>query len=473
MGFPKNFLWGGAVAANQCEGAWDLDGKGMSTADCLTVGGPGKRRDYTDGVIPGNYYPNHTAIDFYHRYKEDIALFAEMGFKCFRTSINWSRIFPRGDETEPNEKGLQFYDNLFDELLSHGIEPIVTISHYETPYALVKDYGSWRNRRTIDFFVNYCETIFKRYHDKVKYWMTFNEINTVTFHPEVPTGIRILEGENRKQVIYQAAHHMLVASAKAVKLGHSINPDFKIGLMVLGHPFYAETCKPEDQLAQMKNLDISFYFSDIQSRGYYSRKALKFLENNEVKLEISETDKKALREGTVDYIGFSYYHSFMSGDSASKEIAEGNMLNSIKNPYLETTAWGWQIDPIGLRIAMNMYYDRYQKPVFVVENGLGAVDQKDVNGVINDDYRISYLSEHLKQMEIAINEDGVECIGYTAWGCIDIISMGTGEMNKRYGFIFVDRDNLGNGTLQRTPKKSFYWYKRVIETNGENLDENL
>ena len=469
MTFPKNFLWGGAVAANQCEGAWNVDGKGINTADCMTAGSVNTQREYTDGILEGKYYPNHDAIDFYHRYKEDIALFAEMGFKCFRTSINWTRIFPNGDETEPNEKGLKFYDDLFDECLKYAIEPVVTISHYETPYGLVKKYDSWRNRKMIDFYCHFCETIFNRYRDKVKYWMTFNEINTVTFHPSIPTGIRIEEGENINQIIYQAAHHMLLASAKAVKLGHSINPDFKIGMMMLGHPFYGETCKPEDQLESMLKADQSYHFSDIQVRGAYSKKALLFLKKNEVDLDIEPEDQKILQEGTVDYIGFSYYHSSVASSTTDKEKTSGNLMNAIKNPYLKTSDWGWQLDPIGLRIEMNNLYDRYQIPVFIVENGLGAQDVIDENGEIVDDYRISYLKEHILEIEKAVNEDGVECIGYTPWGCIDLISCGTGEMKKRYGFIYVDRDNEGNGTLERKKKKSFYWYKQVIETNGADI----
>ena len=469
MRFPKDFLWGGAVAANQCEGAWDVDGKGISVPDCMTVGGPNQRREYTNGVLPDLYYPNHDAIDFFHRYQEDIALLAEMGFKCFRTSINWARIFPRGDEAEPNEKGLLFYDKLFDECLKYGIEPVVTISHYETPYTLVTEYGSWRNRKMIDFYMNFCQTIFKRFARKVKYWMTFNEINTVIAFPAPSTGIRVNPDEDLKQIAYKAAHYMLVASAKAVRLGHEINPDFKIGMMILGQPFYPATCKPEDQLASMKSADLSFYFSDVQARGYYSHKALKFLEENHIDLDVSDQDKKDLQEGTVDYIGFSYYHSFVGSASVSNETTQGNIFNAVKNPYLETTDWGWQIDPIGLRMAMNMFYDRYQIPVFIVENGLGAQDVVDENGEILDDYRINYLRDHLRQVGKAISEDGVECIGYTAWGCIDLISMGTGEMKKRYGFIYVDRDNQGNGTLERKKKKSFDWYKQVIATNGENL----
>ncbi len=469
MAFPKEFLWGGAVAANQCEGAWNTGGKGVSTSDCRTAGANNLKREYTDGVVEGKYYPSHDAIDFYHRFKEDIILFAEMGFKCFRTSINWTRIFPEGDEKQPNEEGLQFYDELFDECLRYGIQPVVTISHYETPYGLVKKYGSWRSRKMIDFYLNFCEAIFKRFKDKVKYWMTFNEINVLIFDPAVPTGIRINPEEDFNQVVYQVAHHMLVASAKAVKLGHRIHPDFKIGMMMLGQPFYAETCKPEDQLESMTSIDKHYYFSDVQVRGSYSRKAKKFLELNNVNLDVQAGDETALKEGIVDYIGFSYYHSFVASRTAKKEMTGGNVLLAKKNPYLETSEWGWQLDPIGLRIEMNLLYDRYQIPLFIVENGLGAVDIVEANGEINDDYRIDYLKRHIVQIEKAIYEDGVECLGYTAWGCIDLVSMSTGEMKKRYGFIYVDRDNEGKGTLNRTRKKSFYWYKKVIASNGEDL----
>lgn len=469
MVFPKDFLWGGAVAANQCEGAWNEDGKGVSTSDCMTAGTHAIPREYTDGILEGKYYPSHDAIDFYHRYKEDIALFAEMGFKCFRTSINWTRIFPNGDEDQPNEKGLRFYDDLFTECLKYGIQPVVTISHYETPYELVKKYGSWRSRRMIDFYLKYCETIFKRYKNMVKYWMTFNEINVILFNPAISAGIRIEENENRNQVIYQAAHHMLVASAKAVKLGHSINQEFKIGMMMLGHPFYGETCKPEDQLESMHSVDQFYYFSDVQVRGKYSRKALKFHERNNIHVQKDAEDERALLEGRVDFIGFSYYHSFVSAKKPDKEKISGNMIHSIKNPYLPTSDWGWQMDPIGLRLEMNYLYERYEIPLFIVENGLGAYDKVEADGSVLDDYRIDYLQKHIEQIGKAITEDGVDCIGYTAWGCIDLVSCGTGEMDKRYGFIYVDRDNRGYGSLKRSKKKSFMWYKKVIASNGENL----
>lgn len=466
---PSDFLWGGAVAANQCEGAWNVDGKGISTADCMTVGSLHAQRVYTDGVVAGNYYPNHDAIDFYHHFKEDIALFAEMGFKCFRTSIAWTRIFPNGDDAEPNEAGLAFYDRMFDELHRYNIEPVITISHYETPYSLVKKYGSWSNRKVIDFFVRYCETIFDRYKGKVKYWMTFNEINSIAIFPQVPAGIRIQEGDNLKQVCYQAAHHQLIASAKAIKRGHEINPDFKIGMMLLYPTLYAETCKPDDQIKLMEMRDIHYYFSDVQVRGYYSNKAWKFLKKNNVDLAYTEDDLQSLKEGTVDYIGFSYYDSHVASSDPQKQRSGGNLFNSVKNPYLEESAWGWPIDPIGLRVALNQLYDRYQKPLFLVENGLGAVDEIAEDGSIQDDYRIDYLSKHIAEFKKAVAEDGVDLIGYTPWGCIDLISMGTGEMKKRYGFIYVDRDSEGNGTLKRMKKKSFDWYKEVIASNGETL----
>lgn len=466
----KDFLWGGALAANQCEGAYLEDGKGLSTADCFTAGNVHTRRIYTDGVIEGNYYPNHKGIDFYHRYKEDVALFAEMGFKCLRISIAWSRIYPNGDDEVPNEKGLQFYDNLFAELLKYGIEPVVTLSHYETPYALVKNYGSWRNRKMIEFFARYARTVMERYQGKVKYWLTFNEINTVTFHPEVPTGIRLVPGENARQVCLQAAHYQFVASALAVKIAHEVDPAMKVGMMLLYPTFYGETCKPEDQLETMFSIDNHYYFSDVQVRGYYSPKARKLWEKQGLKLDITEEDLKIIAEGKVGYLGFSYYNSNVATSNKSERaMMGGNVLNSVKNPYLKESDWGWPIDPIGLRLALNNLYDRYQIPLFIVENGLGQEDKINEDGTIDDDYRIDYLRKHIEALKQAVDEDGVDLMGYTPWGPIDLISMGTGEMRKRYGFIYVDRDSDGNGTLNRRKKKSFDWYREVIASNGEKL----
>ncbi|MCL1928283.1 MAG: 6-phospho-beta-glucosidase [Treponema sp.] len=462
----KDFLWGGAVAANQCEGAYNADGKGLSTADVTIAGAFGVPRKQTDGVLAGQYYPSHRAIDFYHRFKEDIALFSEMRFKCFRTSINWSRIFPNGDDNEPNESGLQFYDALFDELIKHNIEPVVTISHYETPFNLVKKYGSWKSRKLVDFFVNYCDVIFKRYKDKVKYWMTFNEINVIILNPFMTSGIPTDNGENFDSIVYQAAHHQLIASAKAVKLGHQINPGFQIGMMMLYPTFYAESCNPKDQLMAMKAIDSHYYFSDVQVRGCYSAKALRLLEEKGVSLEKLSGDDQLLQEGTVDYIGFSYYNSNIATSREDAEFTGGNMLNAVKNPYLQESEWGWSVDPTGLRIALNNLYDRYRIPVFVVENGFGAVDRVEPDGSIHDDYRIEYLKNHIQAIKAAVLEDGVDCMGYLPWGCIDLISAGTGEMKKRYGFIHVDLDDKGEGSLKRSRKDSFFWYKRCIESNG-------
>ncbi|MDI3530083.1 6-phospho-beta-glucosidase [Thermoanaerobacterium thermosaccharolyticum] len=476
--FPEGFLWGGATAANQCEGAYNEGGKGLSTADILTSGSRTAPRRITPVLEEGTYYPSHEAIDFYHRYKEDIKLFAEMGFKVFRMSIAWTRIFPNGDDAEPNEEGLKFYDNVFAELKKYNIEPLVTISHYEAPYNLTKKYNGWANRKVIDFYVKYCETIFKRYRDVVKYWLTFNEINALT----MPFGTFIAgaimpegNGEltnsksNNEQIRYQALHHQLVASAKAVKLGHEINKNFKIGCMIAYMCTYPLTCKPEDVLlAQQKDNLSNFLCSDVQVRGAYPGFAKRYFKENNINIVMEEDDEKTLKEGCVDFYTFSYYMSNCISSDPNQEEIGGNLSMGLKNPYLKASDWGWQIDPKGLRWTLNNIYNRYQIPIMVVENGLGAVDTVEEDGSINDDYRIEYLREHIKEMKEAI-ADGVDLIGYTTWGCIDLVSASTGEMEKRYGFIYVDKDNEGKGTLKRIPKKSFYWYKKVIETNGEEL----
>lgn len=467
---PKDFLWGGAVAANQVEGGWNKGGKGISVSDVMTAGSHGVPREITDGVIDDAFYPNHEASDFYSNYKEDIKLFHEMGFKCFRTSIAWTRIFPNGDEETPNEEGLKFYDNMFDTCLQYGIEPVITISHFEMPYHLVKEYGGWRNRKLIDFYLNYCKTVFNRYKDKVKYWMTFNEINMIVRKPWKPGGIKFVENENKLQTEYQAAHHMLVASAEAVKLGRKINPDFVIGCMFLHPTSYAATCNPEDVLAHVKKLQQAYIFLDVHVRGKYPNSYYKFLEKNKLTIETMPEDEKILKEGIVDYIGFSYYSSSVAiADPTTQAVSDGNEISGYKNPLLPASEWGWQIDPVGLRITLNWLYDKYQIPLFIVENGIGAVDTLESDGKVHDPYRIDYLKKHIQEMKKAVLEDGVELMGYTPWGCIDLVSAGTGEMKKRYGFIYVDKDDKGNGTLERYRKDSFYWYKKVIETNGEEL----
>lgn len=477
MGFDKDFLWGGAVAAHQLEGGWNEGGKGPSVADVMTAGAHGVPREITDGVLPGKNYPNHEAIDFYHHYKEDVALFAKMGFKCFRTSIAWTRIFPKGDELEPNEEGLKFYDDLFDECLKHGIEPVITLSHFEMPYYLVTQYGGWRNRKTIEFFTRFATVCFKRYEKKVKYWMTFNEINNQAnyqedFAPFTNSGLKFEAGENREEIMYQAAHYELVASAIAVKVAHDINPELQVGCMIAMCPIYPFSCDPKDMMMSVAAMHKRYWFTDVHVRGYYPDHILKYFERKGFELDITDEDEDLLLDGCVDYIGFSYYMSF-----ATQVIRENphydydETTDLVTNPHVKASDWGWQIDPVGLRYSLNWFYDHYQLPMFIVENGFGAIDVKNEDGTCDDEYRIDYLAAHIEQMKIAVEEDGVELMGYTPWGCIDLVSAGTGEMKKRYGFIYVDKDNEGNGTLARSEKRSFNWYKKVIASNGEDLSK--
>lgn len=475
MSLSKDFLWGGAVAAHQLEGAWQEDGKGISIADVMTAGTRTQERKITPVLCSDEYYPNHEGIDFYHHYKEDIALFAEMGFKCFRTSIAWSRIYPHGDEAEPNEAGLRFYDDLFDECLKYGIEPVVTLSHFEMPYDLVEHYGGFRSRALIGFFERYAGTCFERYKDKVKYWMTFNEINNQSnymsdFGLFTNSGIICGPGEDREQLMYQAAHYEMVASARAVRSAGAINPDFKIGCMLAMCPVYPRTCSPDDVLMAQKAMEKRYYFADVQVRGSYPQSILNLWQRRHFQMDITEEDLMDLRQGCVDYIGLSYYMSFAAkgpGEKADYDFNEAKDLTA--NPFVETSAWGWQIDPKGLRYALNWLTDMYHCPLFIVENGLGAYDQLTDDGKIHDDYRIEYLRAHIEQMKLAVELDGVDLIGYTPWGCIDLISASSGEMEKRYGFIYVDKDNQGQGTLKRIKKDSFDWYKRVIASNGDEL----
>ena len=474
---PESFLWGGAVAAHQLEGAYREDSRGLSTSDVMTAGSSKVPRKITDGVEEGYYYPNHGGIDFYHRYKEDIDLFKEMGFKCFRTSISWSRIFPDGDETEPNEAGLAFYDRLFDELKKNGMEPVVTLSHFEIPYHLVKAYGGFRNRKLIDFFLRFCETVFTRYKDKVKYWMLFNEINNQTdvarpIYAFTNSGILYEEGENREQTMWQAVHYELVAGARAVKMGHEINPNFQIGCMMAWVPIYPATCNPQDMMAQTETMHERFIFTDVYARGHYPAYARTMWEKKGIDIQMEPGDEEALKEGCVDYIGISYYMSAVVDHDVSEDRNGRGFPGSVENPYLSYSDWGWAIDPEGLRYSLCQLYERYEKPIFIAENGFGAYDkllEEPGDYVVEDDYRIAYLREHIKAVEKAVLLDGVNVMGYTVWGCIDVVSFTTGELSKRYGFIYVDRDDEGNGSLERSRKKSFYWYRNVIATNGEEL----
>ena len=467
MTFPKNFLWGGAIAANQAEGAYNEDGKGLSVADILAVGAD-RFKNVELEINEKKYYPSHEAIDFYHSYKEDIRELSELGMKCFRTSIAWSRIFPNGDDKEPNEKGLEFYDNLFDELLKNGMEPVITISHFETPLNLITKYGGWKNRKLIDFYVNYCTVIFNRYKNKVKYWMTFNEINHAHTLPLIAAAIVVKEDENKLQDIYQASHNMLVASAKAVIMGHEINKDFKMGCMLSLSPIYPASCKPEDVFESYELRRRSLFYSDIQMLGEYPSYFKRIAKENNITIEMEDEDIEILKKGVCDYLGFSYYRSSLH-EAGMKILGNTGGLLGKKNPYLSETKWGWPIDPLGLRYVCNELTDRYHKPLFIVENGLGAIDEVTEDGKIHDEERMEYLKKHVIMMNEAI-EDGADIIGYTWWGPIDIVSAGTGEMKKRYGFVYVDKDNNGNGTLKRIKKDSYNYYKQIIATNGENLE---
>ena len=475
MSFPKEFLWGGATAANQCEGAYQEDGRGLANVDTIPYG------EDRFPVMLGlkkmlecdteHFYPSHDAIDFYHRYQEDIKLFAEMNMKCYRFSIAWTRIFPNGDDETPNEKGLDFYEAVVDECLKYGIEPLITICHFDAPIALIKKYGGWKDRRMIDAFMKLCYALFTRLNGKVKYWLTFNEINMLLHLPFMGAGIYFEEGEDKNQVLYTAAHHELVASAKAVKLAHEMMPNAMVGCMLAAGQFYPYSCHPQDVYKGMESDRDNYFFIDVQARGEYPVWAIKRMEKLGVNIDITSEDTKLLQEGTVDFISFSYYASrCVSADpEINKQNAKGNaVFSAVKNPYLKASEWGWQIDPLGLRITCNALYDRYQKPLFIVENGLGANDTVEEDG-IHDTYRIDYMREHIKAMAAVINEDGLPLLGCTFWGIIDLISASTGEIKKRYGTIYVDKQVDGSGNLERKKKDSFVWYQKVIESNGTIL----
>ena len=468
MVFPKGFLWGGAMAANQCEGAYNEDGKGLDIQDIMPNG---IKTPPVEGPTKDNM--KLVGIDFYHKYKEDIKMLAEMGLKVFRTSIAWSRIFPNGDDTEPNEKGLEFYDSLFDECHKYGIEPLVTISHYETPLHLAKAYNGWVNRDLIGFYENYVRTIFTRYRGKVKYWLTFLEINLMPQEPLTCGGILTPKDKLSKQDLYQAIHHELVASALAVKIGHEIMPEAMIGCMIASTPVYPLTPAPQDILKVQQINYMNDFFGDIHVRGVYPWYIKRYFQENGIQIKMDNDDLQILKNNTVDFVSLSYYSSICTTvDLETVTRIAGNITDGVRNPYLKMSAWGWQIDPQGLRYALNRLYDRWQKPIFIVENGLGAEDKliDDCFGekTVDDDYRISYLNDHIVQVNEAIR-DGIQIMGYLTWGCIDLVSASSGELKKRYGLIYVDRNDDGSGTLARYRKKSFFWYKDVIATNGSSL----
>ena len=489
MGFKEGFFWGGATAANQYEGGYISGGKGLAIQDVIT-GGDGRNNiprrmalkladgstkfidrrgtEVPDGAVPyvdeDTYYPSHVATDFYHHYKEDIALLKEMGFKMFRLSISWSRIYPTGEEDKPNQAGLDFYRNVFTELRNAGIEPLVSIWHFDTPLALEEKYGDWLDRKYIALYEKYVTTIFNEYKGLVKYWLTFNEINnTINFLPDNAS-------DEAYQEAYQHLHYQFVASARAVQIGHQIDPENKIGCMICGITYYPLTSDPEDILFNRSKWEKGiFYCGDVQCKGKYPTYAKRLWKEHNVKLDITEQDLEELKKGTVDMYTFSYYMSQAVTTHENDDAVSGNMSFGVRNPYLQYSDWGWALDPKGLRYYLEMIYDRYEKPLMVVENGLGAYDTVEEDGSIHDNYRIEYYRAHIEEMAKAI-EDGVDLIGYTTWGCIDLVSAGTGEMRKRYGFIYVDKHDDGTGDLSRRPKDSFYWYKKVIESNGTDLD---
>ena len=476
MKMPEGFLWGGATAANQCEGAYDADGRGLSSVDVVPFGPD--RMKVARGEMKmlacddQHTYPAHEAIDLYHHYKEDIALLAGMGFKCYRLSIAWTRILPHGDDDVPNAAGVAFYRSLFEECKKYGIEPLVTICHFDTPIALIEKYGGWKDRRMVDAFLKYCKVLFENYGDLVHYWLTFNEINMLLHMPFMGAGLVFEPGENKTQVQYQAAHHELIASAWAARMAHAMMPGCKVGCMLAAGQYYPYTCAPADVYKAMECDRDNYFFIDVQTRGAYPVWAKKRMEQAGVRLQMEPGDEETLAAGTVDFVSFSYYSSrCISADpEVLKNKARGNaVVKAVVNPYLPSSEWGWQIDPQGLRLTLNTLYDRYGKPLFIVENGLGAADTLEADGTVHDPYRIEYMRAHIQAMLEAVNLDGIPLMGYTCWGCIDLVSASTGEMKKRYGMIYVDKNNDGTGTLARYRKDSYYWYKKVIETNGEDL----
>lgn len=482
-GFPEGFLWGGAIAACQSEGGFGKNGRGIAVSDIsffdknIDRQDLAKHRNITTEIIETamkdlgtKRYPKRHGIDFYHRYQEDIALCAEMGFKVFRFSMAWSRIFPTGEELTPNEEGLAFYDAVLTEIKKHGMEPLVTISHFEMPLALVNKYNGWADRRVIELFVRFANTLFDRYKDRVKYWISFNEMNAGRFTTFKSTGVVKDKSEHYLQDCYQAVHHQFVAAAMITRDLHAMMPEAKMGCMIAFFTTYPATCNPDDVIQMMlDNQYDNFFYTDVMIRGKYPKYMNRFFTEEGISLVMEEGDLELLANYPADYLAFSYYMSSISSAKADELVQTGaNLKSTGKNPYLESSDWGWQIDPKGLRYTLNTVYDRYQVPLFIVENGIGAEDQVTADGQVNDDYRIAYLQKHIEQMREAL-VDGVELIGYTMWSSIDIISSGTSEMSKRYGFIYVDQDDEGNGTLNRLKKKSFYWYQKVIESNGEDL----
>ena len=473
MSFKESFLWGGATAANQCEGAFDEDGRGLSNVDLIPHGD--QRRFVTAGVRKmlefenGFHYPAQHGIDFYHHYREDIALFAQMGFRVYRMSVAWTRIYPNGDDEEPNPKGIEFYRSVFEECRKYGIEPLVTITHFDCPVALIRKYGGWRSRRMVEAYKRLVTTLFTEYKGLVHYWLTFCEINLIFHLPFMGAGICFEEGEDRYQTVHTAAFHELLAGAWTVKIAHEIDPHNQVGCMLAGGTIYPLTCRPEDVLAAQIENRRNYMMIDVQANGYYPNYILKEYEAHGFEIPYRDNDREILLQNPSDFVSFSYYSNRTVSAEKGQDENKNSIFTGCENPYLRATDWGWIVDPVGLRITLNDLYDRYRKPLFIVENGLGAKDMVNEDGTIDDDYRIDYLRQHIAEMKKAVEIDGVDLLGYCTWGPIDLISASTGEMSKRYGFIYVDLDDDGNGTMKRSRKKSFCWYKKVIASNGEDL----
>jgi len=470
-----DFFWGGSIAAHQTEGSWQVGGKGPAIMDFLTQGSKDKPREITETIKADLRYPSHQGIDFYNQYADDIKLFKEMGFTALRISFDWSRIFPLGDEREPNEEGLAFYDQVIDALLENDIEPIVTLYHFEMPVGLVKKYGGWSNRQLIDSYVHYCETVFRFFAKKVKYWVTFNEINHLD--PQTPqsdiftyliAGRKYSTMANPAAELAQIGYNMALASVKAVALAHAVNDENKVGCVFGLNPIYASDCQPDNVLQAFLENDRDYYQIDAMTRGNFPKYKLKQYEGLGIDITIEADDAQAFATGKLDFIGLNYYMSSITSANVDTSQEEG-LFGGTKNPFLQQSDWGWAIDAVGIRYVLNYLYRKYELPILITENGLGAEDELAADGNIYDPYRIQYLREHIVAVQKAMSEDHVEVLGYLTWGPIDLVSATTGEMRKRYGFIYVDQDDHGNGTLKRIRKQSFFWYKKVIASNGADL----
>ena len=490
MSFSKNFLWGTSISAEQVEGGYDEGGKGLTQCDFAAAGSASDMRkvyfekvDGTRGSMPqfsrlpdgakyklfdDLHYPNHIASDFYHHWEEDLALFHEMGFTTFNTTVAWSRIYPRGLEGGVNQEGIAFYRRVFERAKEYGMDPVITLYKYDEPVYFEETYGGWENREMIDEFVGFATTCFKEFKQYINKWLTFNEINILLeFHTMGN------DSETLQTRVVQL-HNQMVASARCVKAAHAIDPNLKVGCMIAGYCVYPLTCDPADvMLAEQAFQNHFCYTTDTMMRGAYPTFAPSFWQKNHLHVDITEQDQRDLAEGKCDFIAFSYYMSKVvtTHENSLKAFGAGTK-SDVRNPYLKYSDWGWAIDPVGFRYFLHMLNDRYQKPIFDVENGLGAYDKIAADGHIHDDYRIHYLSAHIQPMKKAV-EEGVRLFGYTTWGGLDLVSFTTGQMDKRYGMIYVDMNDKGEGDLHRVRKDSFYWYKKVIASNGEDTDESF